>query len=242
MMGVVKNAERNGQTPKENWLQLVMSSHFKSDNKDGIAEALKKLVRYYPKAEYWENILDIYRRKDTSDRIQLGYYRLMNDVGVLKEAGDVVEMAQLAIDAGVPGEAREVVEKGVQSGTLKSAEKTEQGRYDRLLTGAKKQATADEASLPQLAKDAEKAPQGQADVALGHAYLSYGKYDEAIQAFERGLKKGGVTDVDETQISLGIAYLKKGQKEQARQAFQTVKDGSKWSDLADLWVIRTQAA
>ena len=79
MMGVVNAAEKGGRTPDENWLQIVLSSQFKLDNKDGIAEALKKLVRYYPKGEYWENLLDIYRRKDTSDRITLGFYRLMND-------------------------------------------------------------------------------------------------------------------------------------------------------------------
>ena len=242
MMGVANAAERGGRTPKENWLQIVLSSQFKLDNKDGIAEALRKLVRYYPKAEYWENLLDIYRRKDSSDRITLGYYRLMNDVGTLKQADDYVEMAQLAIDAGVPGEAQSMVEKGVQAGTLKSDDKTKQGRYDRLLAGAKKSATADKASLAQLAKEAEKATQGQADVALGQAYLSYGMYDEAIGALQRGIKKGGVTDVDEAQISLGIAYLRKGQKDQARQAFKAVKAESKWHDLAELWEIRTQQA
>lgn len=242
MMGVAKNAERNGQAPKENWLQIVLSSYFKLDDKAGIAEALKKMVRYYPKDEYWENLLDIYRRKDSSDKLTLGYYRLMNDVGVLKDKGDYVEMAQLAMDAGVPGEAQDVVQKGVQNGKLKSEDKTEQGRYDRLLASATKLSTADKAQLAQLAKDAEKAPQGQADVALGQAYLSYGQYDEAIQAFQRGIKKGGVTDLDEANISLGIALMKKGQKDQARQVFQTVKDDSKWNDLADLWVIRTQSA
>jgi tetratricopeptide (TPR) repeat protein len=242
MMGVVKNAEKNAQTPKENWLQIVLSSYFKLNDKTGIGEALKKMVRYYPKPEYWENLLDLYRHSDTSDKITLGYYRLMNDVGVLKDKGDYVEMAQLALDAGVPGEAQEIVQKGVENGTLKSSDKTEQGRYDRLLNGAKKQADADRAELAQLAKDAATAPQGQADIALGHAYLSYGQYDEAIKAFERGLKKGGATDANEAQISLGIAYMKKGQKEQARQAFQAVKDESKWNDLADLWVIRTLSA
>lgn len=242
MMTAANNAERAGQTPKENWLQIVMSSQFKLENKDGIAEALKKMVRYYPKEEYWDNLLDIYRRKDSSDRITLGYFRLMHDVGVLKDKGDYVEMAQLAMDAGVPGEAQQVVEKGVENGTLKSAEKTEQGRYDRLLAGAKKQATSDQASLAQLAKEAEKSAQGQADVALGQAYLSYGKYDEAIGALQRGIKKGGVTDMDEAQISLGIAYMKKGQKDQARQAFKAVKGQSKWASLAELWTIRTMAA
>lgn len=239
MSGVVTNAERAGQTPKENYIQIVLSSQFKQDNKDGVADALKKMVRHYPKPEYWENLLDIYRRKATGDRVTLGYYRLMDDVGVLKQKGDYVEAAQLAIEAGVPGEAETMLSKGIQAGTLKSDDKTEQGRYDRLLAASKKSAAADRASLAQLAKDAEKAPQGQASVGLGQAYLSYGMYDEAIAALQSGLKKGGATDADEAQISLGIAYLKKGQKDQARQAFKAVKADGKWADLAELWTLRT---
>jgi tetratricopeptide (TPR) repeat protein len=242
MMAVVNTAEKAGRTPTENWLQIVLSSQFKLDNKDGIADALKKLVRYYPKPEYWENLLDIYRRKDTSDRVTLGFYRLMNDVGTLKQADDYMETAQLAIDAGVPGEAQAVMEKGVQTGTLKSDDKTAQGRYDRLLASAKKSATADKAQLAQLAKEADKATQGQAYVALGQAYLSYGMFDEAIDALKKGIAKGGVTDVDEAQISLGIAYLRKGQKDLARQTFKTVKAESKWHNLAELWEIRTLQA
>ena len=242
MSKVVANAEKAGQSPKENYLQIVMSSHFKLDNKDGIADTLKKLVRYYPKQEYWNNLLDIYRRKSSGDRATLGYYRLMYDVGVLKDKADYMESAQLAIEAGVPGEAQTTVEKGMENGTLKSTDKTEQGRYDRLLAAAKKQAATDRAALPQLAKDAEKATQGQADVGLGQAYLSYGMIDEAIAALERGIKKGGVTDIDEAQISLGIAFLKKGQKDQARQAFKAVKADSKWADLAELWTVRTYSA
>ena len=242
MMGVANAAEKSGRTPQENWLQIVLSSHFKLDNKDGIAEALKKLVRYYPKPEYWENLLDLYRRKNNGDRVTLGFYRLMNDVGTLKQADDYMETAQLAMDAGVPGEAQAVMEKGVQNGTLKSDDKTTQGRYDRLLAGAKKSATTDKSQLPQLAKEAEKATQGQAYVALGQAYLSYGMYDEAIDALKKGIAKGGVTDADEAQISLGIAYLRKGQKDPARQAFKSVKAESKWHDLADMWEIRTLQA
>jgi tetratricopeptide (TPR) repeat protein len=242
MSGVVANAEKGGRTPQENWLQIVLSSHFKLDNKDGIADALKKLVRYYPKPEYWENLLDIYRRKNSGDRVTLGFYRLMSDVGTLKQADDYMETAQLAMDAGVPGEAQAVMEKGVQNGTLKSDDKTTQGRYDRLLAGAKKSAATDKSQLPQLAKEAEKATQGQAYVALGQAYLSYGMYDEAIDAMKKGIAKSGVTDVDEAQISLGIAYLRKGQKDLARQAFKTVKDDSKWHDLAEMWEIRAMQA
>lgn len=242
MTGVINNAEKAGRKPDENWIQIVMSSHFKIDNKEGIGEALKKMVRYYPKPEYWDNLLDIYRRKEGGDRVTLGYYRLMNDVGVLKQAPDYVEMAQLAMDAGVPGEAQEMVQKGIQAGVLKSDDKTVQGRYDRLLAGAKKQSDLDKSQLNQLQTEADKAGSGQASVGLGQAYLSYGELDKAIAAMEKGIAKGGVTDIDEAQVSLGIAYLKKGQKDKAREAFKAVKNGSKWSDLADLWSIRTQNA
>jgi len=239
MSGLVSQIEKSGGTPKENYIQIVLSSQFKQDNKDGVADALKKMVRYYPKPEYWENLTDIYRRKNNSDRVNLGYYRLMNDVGVLKDKNDYMEYAQLTIEAGVPGEGQNVVEKAMAAGTLKSNDKTEQGRYERLLAATKKQATADRASLAQLAKDAEKAPQGQALVGLGQAYVSYGMVDEGITALQSGIKKGGVTDIDETQISLGLAYLQKGQKDQARQAFKAVQPDSKWADLASLWIIRT---
>ncbi|WP_116812761.1 tetratricopeptide repeat protein [Steroidobacter cummioxidans] len=242
MKNVVNNAVKAGRKPDENWIQIVMSSYFKMQpqDKNGIGDALKIMVRYYPKAEYWENLLDIYRRKESGDRIALGYYRLMNDVGILKDKGDFVEMAQLSIDAGVPGEAQAAMQKGMDTGVLKVADKTEQGRYDRLMTSATKQSDLDRKTLAQQQTEADKAGTGQILVGLGQAYLSYGETDKAIAALEKGIAKGGVTDADEAQISLGMAYLKKGQKDQAREAFK--KAGGKFKDLGELWVIRTQTA
>ncbi len=48
---MVNNAEKAGRKPDENWIQIVMSSYFKMQpqDKDGIGDALKKMVRYYPK-------------------------------------------------------------------------------------------------------------------------------------------------------------------------------------------------
>jgi len=239
MNTVVSSMEKAGQVPKENYYQIILSSYVKLDDKPAVEDSLKRIVRHYPKANYWENLLDAYRRKNSSERVTLGYYRLMDDVGVLKDKADYIEMAQLGIETAVPGESQMIIEKGMANGVLKSDDKTEQGRYERLLATAKKQAEGDRASLGQQAKDAAKAPTGQFAVGLGQAYLSYGQIDEAIATIEGGLKKGGVTDPDEAQIALGTAYLKKGQKEQARQAYKAVKPDSKWADLASLWIVRS---
>lgn len=242
MTAAVNQAEKAGQTPREEWLKIILASHFKLDDPQDRAQALRKMVRYHPKPEYWANLLDLSRGNDSSDAITLGYYRLMNEVGVLDDKDDYVEMAQLAMDAGLPGEARSIVEKGFANGTLKSSNTTEQGRYDRLSAAVKEQAAADSASLPQLARQAEKATQGQAHVALGQAYLSYGDYDKAVAALQRGLKEGGVSDVAEAQISLGIAQLRQGQNKLALEAFNAVPDKSPRRDLAELWALRAQTA
>ncbi len=238
---MIEGIEKAGRTPKQEYIEVLLSANYNDNNDEGTTQSLKKMIRYYPKPEHWRSLVDRYRRKTTSDRVTLGFYRLMNEVGILKEKEDYIEMAQLGIDAGVPGESQQVMESGIASGNLKAADKTEQSRFDRVLALAKKTATSDKATLDQQAKEAGKAAKGQVEVGLGQAYLSYGQFDEAIAAIERGIKKGGVTDMDEANISLGIAYLRKGQKEQARTAFKAVKPESKWNDLAELWALRSQA-
>jgi tetratricopeptide (TPR) repeat protein len=228
MNALVTSAERAGQSPKEDWLRLVQDCQKKLGNKDG-------------EPDDW-NALLVNSRGRHSDHVALGYFRLMRDVNVLKRDSDYFEFAQLAMDEKVgnaPVEAQQLIEEGMASGVLKSPDKAKQGRYDRLLEAAKQRATTSKASLPQLAKQTEAAQNGQADVALGEAYLGAGEYDSAIATLQRGIKRGGVTDVDRAQVGLGYAFLKKGQKDQARQAFRAVKKGSEWSDLAELWLLRT---
>jgi tetratricopeptide (TPR) repeat protein len=240
MNALATSAERAGQTPKEDWLRLVQDCQNKLGNKDGASDTLKKLVRHFNKPDDWNALLTNSRGRH-SDQVALGYFRLMRDAGVLKRDRDYFEFAQLAMDEKVgnaPVEAQQLVEEGMANGVLKSADKAQQGRYDRLLEAAKQRAAASKTSLPQLAKQTEAAQNGQADVALGQAYLGAGEYDSAIAALQRGIKRGGVTDVDQAQVTLGYAYLKKGQKDQARSAFRTVKKDSQWAGLADLWLLR----
>lgn len=240
MSKVVANATRAGRQPAESWLQIVLSSQYNLGDNAGSAEVLTRLIRYYPKTDYWATLLDIHRREITDDSLMLGCYRLMNEVGVLKRRSHYFEMAQLAIDAGVPVEAQQILESGLQNGALKTDDKLERGRIERLLNMAKQRTVVDRASLEQMAKEGAQAVQGQVQVGLGQDYLGYGRYDDAIATLQQGIRKGGVADIDAAQIGLGRAYLGKGQKDLARQAFKAVDDKSKWSQLAQLWEIYSQ--
>src|SRR5262249_1500389 len=155
-----------------------------------------------------QNLLTAVRQKEQPDRAKLNVYRLMLDVGALKEGRHFVDAAEISMDLGLPGEALRFLEAGFAN---KSLENEDKARNERLLANAKKQVAVDKAALGQLAKEAQGAPTGQGYVALGQAYLSYSQFDEAIGALQNGIKKGSLTDADEAQVNLGIAYLKKNQ-------------------------------
>jgi tetratricopeptide (TPR) repeat protein len=237
MSQLIAATEKSGQPPREVWLQIQMSSVYSLDpnNKEALADSLHKLVRYYPKPEHWDNLLQIASRKDMPDRVKLGMYRLMNEVGSLKTKDQYGDMAELALSAGVPAETQKVVEAAYAQKVVPDADKA---RFDRRLNAAKKAIAEDTQTLPRQAKEAEASPQGQLDVALGQVYLSMGKYDDAVTALQRGIKKGGLKDTDEAQIDLGVALYKKNQRDQARLAFKAVPKDSKWADLADLWQLK----
>lgn len=235
---VITASEKAGQPPKENWLNIVLSSYHTMGDENGVAATMQRIVRHYPTPDNWDKLLSAVRQKEQPDRAKLNIYRLMLDVGALKNPAHFVDAAEISLDLGLPGEALRFLEAGFQSKALENEDKP---RNERLLANAKKQVTVDKAALTQLAKEAQGAPTGQGFVALGQAYLSYGQFDEAIGALQSGIKKGGLTDSDEAQVNLGIAYLKKNQLAEGRDALKAVKDGSKWSEVANLWLLRANS-
>src|SRR4029077_12260921 len=96
-----------GQTPKKETLDLILSSCVKLTDNACETRALEKLVTYYPKPEYWYQLLFTLRQAVSgNDANTLQVYRLMFETDTLKTGDDYSEMASLAMDAGSPGEAR----------------------------------------------------------------------------------------------------------------------------------------
>ena len=112
-------------------------------------------------------------------------------------------------------------------------------KTSRARSAAKASAATDKASLAKQETSAKANAQGNADVKLGAAYLSYGDAPKAIEAITRGVGKGGVRNTDEAGILLGIAYLKTGNKAEAAKAFQTVNKDPTLTRIAQLWLLNT---
>jgi tetratricopeptide (TPR) repeat protein len=240
---IVESDIKAGRTPKDQSLQLIMSSCVKTDDSACTTKALEKLVTYYPKPDYWKDLLYTLQQDRTqtqSDKNTLQLYRLMSEVDVLARADDYTEMAQLAMEQGSPGEAQHILEKGFQKGVF--ADQRTKDKNQRLLDQAKKAAAADEASLPKIEKDADAAPTGDKDVGVGLAYLGYLQYDKASDLLTKGLTKGGVKSEAEARLLLGIAQLKGGHKDDAVKSFHAVKGDPTLERLANLWSLHARQA
>lgn len=228
---VVENAEKRGQTPSKQYLDLMLSSCLKMEDDACATDALERLVQHYPKPEYWQNLTySLFRDSTTTDRQMLHVFRLANDVDVLRQPEHYTEMAQLALEQGSPGEAVAILQKGFEKNIF--TEQRDKDRNQRLLESAKRQAAADQAALAKIEREATT---GEAKVRVGQAYLSYGQYDKAAQLIGAGIAAGGVKNADEANILHGIALAKAGQKDAAIKAFRAVKGDPKYARLAKLW-------
>jgi tetratricopeptide (TPR) repeat protein len=234
---MVSDAEKAGKTPEESTLQLIQSSYVKLNDVAGANKALEALVIRYPKREYWDGLLDMMMRQKNSDRVTLNLYRLMLQVGVMTQPDDYIEMAELLLEAGLPGEAQRVMEAGYSAKVFDTEDKSRADRYQRRLNDAKAKAAEDQKTLGVAEAEARKAAAGQADVALGLAYASFGDYAKGSEAIARGLQKGSVKDPDQAQMSLGIAGLKLGRKAEAVKAFEQVKADPQMAEVARLWTV-----
>jgi len=229
-----------GKTPKERSLKTIMSTCVAMKDQACETRAFERLVSYYPKGDYWANLLNsLFTNEDYKpDEPRLQLYRLAFDVNVLKNPADFTEMAQLDMDQGAAGEAVRVLQKGMDANVF--TEQRDKDKNGRLLAAAQKRAAADQANLAQLATQPASTPTGQKDVSLGVVLLSYQQYPQAIDALSRALKTGGLASAPSAQLLLGIAELKSGNKEGAIKTFRTVKGDPKFERLANLWALHAR--
>ncbi|MFV3077529.1 tetratricopeptide repeat protein [Niveispirillum fermenti] len=230
-------AERAGQTPSEQDLQLLASANNESKNEAGYVQALEKLVRYHPKRDYWLDLLMRTQRKQgfARDRLALDSYRLMNTVGLLDTTNDYMEMAQLSLQAGNPGEAKGLIDKGYAAGLLGKGAEAE--RHKRLKDLADRQVAEDQKSLAQTEREAVAGANGGPILRVAEAYAGYGNYEKAATLAEAAIAKGNLRNPDDARLRLVTYYLALGQKAKAETTLKAIKSTDGPADLGRLYML-----
>ena len=224
--GVVAKLEAEGKPPGEQNLRLIHGSCVSLGDDDCVTMQYEKLVKFYPKPEYWQNLVNtLFNDKKSTDKHQLNVMRLAMHVECDQRA---FEVRRGRADRARSGPARRSAGDHRRCDEPKAVHRSEESSSATRAcsTRAKTAAAGDKATLAQQEAAAKANAAGNADVKLGAAYLSYGDNAKAIEALQRGIGKSGVRDPDEAGILLGIAYLRSGNKAEAAKAFGTVTQGS----------------
>lgn len=233
----IRQLETEGKAPSDLGIQLYFSSCVRLEDDPCSLNALELQAAHAPKDQTWPNLILILFR-GTPEANTLDVFRIARESGALRRGEEYTEMAQLALEKGLPGEAQSVLEQGEAANVFTTPSVKDLSK--RLLASAKTQAAADRPVLAKQEKESASNKNGQVDVRIGQAFTSYGQYAEAIVAIQRGLAKGNVRNVPDARLSLGIAQLRAGDKAAAASTFKTVEGDEFMKRLARLWGLRAR--
>jgi outer membrane protein assembly factor BamD (BamD/ComL family) len=237
---VSRVAGDESRAASEEELQMLLNCYQRSRDNAGYVATMEKLVVHHPKKEYWTDLLArVQKKPGFSDRLALHVYRLRLATGNLKDSNDYMEMTQLALQAGSPAEAKQVLDKGFETKALGTGKDAE--RHARLKALVDKSIATSQQERAKDEREALAAPSGEELVKLGMNYVYEGKADKGLPLIEQGIKKGNLKRPEDAKLTLGEAQLVAGHKQRAVQTLKTVTGNDGTADIARLWVLNARA-
>ena len=215
----------------ESELRLMAVSQRQLKDDAGYNATLKLLLQNYPSKAYWSEMIPrLARQANFNARFDLDLYRLLEITGNLEEAIEYVDMANLALKAGLPAEAARMVEHAYSVGLLGKG--SDAANHQKLRQQIQQRLNEDDKALPALEKAAKD---GNAFASLADVYAAKQKWDIAQTYFTKALAVGGLRREAETRLHAGIVLFKGGQKAEALKMWDSLEGDVTAVELANLW-------
>ena len=199
----IQTAISMSDEPKESWYQMKLAAHFELEQFPKAAQTLETLIQKWPdKKSYWVQLSQIYYKLKQSDEalsvLALAYRRNMLD-----KQTDLMYLSSLYSNADVPFKAAAVLQKGLEDGIV------EVSRRNWTITADAWYAAEEmEKSLLAYEKAGQASDDGEIDLRRAYILVDMERWDEAAQAVNSALDKGGFSD-----RKTGDAYVLQGMSE-----------------------------
>ena len=236
----VNAAEAAGRRPGEDDLLRLADAAKRLNNNAAYSSALERLVLYYPKKDYWSaHLASMQRKPGFADRLSLDVMRLKLVNGLITKTEDFMEMAQLSLQAGLPVEAKGIVDKGYAAGALGTGDQAE--RHKRLKDLVNKQLAESAAGIAKAASEAAAEKEGNELVKVGTVYASMGQHDKAVELIEKGIAKGNLKRPDDAKLRLALALAQAPKtRTKGLQMLRSVTGADGTADVAKLYAVVVQ--
>jgi tetratricopeptide (TPR) repeat protein len=233
---VVAAETRAGRIPPEEQLKLLYACQQGAHDNAGSLATMKQLVLYYQKPDYWRNVINtLLAKPGLADRLRFEIYRLEFSLGLVNTPDDAMEMAQLAVQAKLPGDAKDTVDKSFAGGLLGVGPQA--SRHLRLKALVEKNYAETLKGVAKDEADAQSDRDGNSLLAVGETYVSFNQTQKGIALIQQAIQKDDLHHVDDAKLQLGLAYLKAGDKKRAIATLRTVGGTDGTADIAQLWLL-----
>jgi tetratricopeptide (TPR) repeat protein len=226
-IGLYQQAQRQ---PKEEWLALLQASLAQLDEaKDRIA-TLKRLLAWYPKAEYWLALANAYGQADNLPDY-LATLAVAQRKDLLRTESQYLSLASLFHSREVPLQAAHMIEQGLRRNIV-----TANAKNLRFLASCYTLAQEFDKALAPLQQAASLSPDGETDALLGNAYFQLGRWQEAADALATAITKGELKQLNTVWLLLGQTWLNLHRFDQALHAFNQASLDETRGHRAEQWI------
>ena len=227
----IELALAGGRPAPESWYRRALTLATMEKLAPQVLKLNRAWIAAYPSEENWRDAILLYRDNANPDpAATLDALRLQRLAKGLAGERDYLETAQAFAAAGLPGEAKSVLDQGVAQRMIDPGKAT----FKEALASATRAAATAKGRLPALKSAAAAAATGAAALEAGDQHLSFGDYAAAAELFRTAIAKGGV-DPAAASTRLGIALALAGQRAEAEAAFRAVAGPR--AELAALWLV-----
>ncbi len=190
---------------------------------------VRTLLETWPKKEYLMHLAGLYGERDALEP-QLALVEAAYDAGWLDDGSELASYASLLLAAEIPFKAANVLEAGLEAGTVEPSEQS----Y-RMLGQAWRLAQEDERALPALRRAAELAEDGRVYLQLAGSYSNLARPEACVEAARAALERG-LEQPAEAHLTLGACLAEAGRHEEALAALDRAARDPERRDLANDYI------
>ena len=215
----IRRALSKAKEPQQNWTRILLSVLLQQERHAEARPILEDAVERWPNVKaFWQQLTAVYYEAEEEE---LGFIarRAMHVQGMLTGSKELSGMAQLYLYHGVPIKAAQLLQSGLDDGSI---DRTEENL--ELLARAYMYAREWSKSVEPLTEAAEMSDKGKLYAQLAQAHLQNEAWAQAEVALEKALAKGGLDDAADNWLLLGIARERLKKYEAAISAFRKAGD------------------
>ena len=223
-------ANANGSIGEESWFQLLYVFYFQLEQTDKVIETLTFMVENWTKRDWVIALAGQMSGQDREDET-LALYEAAYEAGWLTRSTELVQLANLYLNARSPYKAAILLDDGLADGSIDSSQVNW-----RLLAQAWQLAAEHERAIPAFQRASELSDDGDMDRMLSQSYARLAQWDNCADAARAALEKGGLDRTDLVQMQLGQCLMNQKRFQESLVVFQEVARDDRQAQTARRWV------